>query len=66
MRLFGILSQALRYIYVKYLNLRYTMVKDSIKLLVDSRPTPFYVFDEEGIIENYQKLCAAMRAHYPN
>ena len=42
------------------------MVKDSIKLLVDSRPTPFYVFDEEGFIENYQKLCEAMRAHYPN
>lgn len=42
------------------------MRKDSIKQLIDSHETPFYVFDEEGFIGNYQKLCEAMRAHYPN
>lgn len=42
------------------------MTQDNIKQLVDSHPTPFYVFDEEGFIENYHKLCDAMRAYYPN
>ena len=42
------------------------MRKDSIKQLIESHETPFYVFDEEGFIANYNKLCDAMRAYYPN
>lgn len=42
------------------------MITSTIKQLVESRPTPFYVFDEEGFIGNYQKLCEAMRRYYPN
>lgn len=42
------------------------MTKDSIKQLIESHETPFYVFDEEGFIANYNKLCFAMRAYYPN
>ncbi|MBQ7034502.1 MAG: diaminopimelate decarboxylase [Clostridia bacterium] len=29
-------------------------------------PTPFYVFDESGFIDNYKRLCGAMKKVYPN
>jgi diaminopimelate decarboxylase len=28
--------------------------------------TPFYLFDEQGFIDNYRHLCNAMQAYYPN
>lgn len=40
-------------------------MQDSNKQLIESHETPFYVFDEEGFIANYYKLCDAMRAYYP-
>lgn len=38
----------------------------ALKNITDNRETPFYLFDEKGFIDNYNKLCDAMRRCYSN
>ena len=42
------------------------MEKSVYRSLLGERSTPFYVFDTQGFIENYQALQAAMQQVYPN
>ena len=42
------------------------MEKSVYRSLLRERSTPFYVFDTQGFIENYQALQAAMQQVYPN
>ena len=40
------------------------MEKSVYRSLLGERSTPFYVFDTQGFIENYQALQAAMQQVY--
>ena len=42
------------------------LTTEKMQSMITTRPTPFYVFDEDGFVENYQHLCKAMRRWYPN
>ena len=38
----------------------------TIKGLVEKNGTPFYVFDEEGFVNNYNTLERTFMSDYPN
>lgn len=41
-------------------------MKNAITYLIQKQGTPFYIFDEKGFIENYNKLESTFRSVYPN
>lgn len=42
------------------------MSEDLLDQLINSKGTPFYIFDEMGFIENYNRLCNSFQDIYPN
>lgn len=41
-------------------------MEQTIRNLIKSNGTPFYLFDEKGFIDNYRKLEGIFKAIYPN
>lgn len=41
-------------------------MQDAITYLIQEQGTPFYLFDERGFIENYNRLESTFRSVYPN
>lgn len=37
-----------------------------IQYLLERYAPPFYLFDKKGFVDNYKRLCDAMREYYPN
>ena len=41
-------------------------MENAITNLIQKQGTPFYIFDEKGFIENYNRLESTFRSVYPN